>query len=71
MCVKWESFICHYFYVSCEVRQGGILSPKLYSVHVDDVFDYLVRSQIGCHIDSLSVNHVLHADDICLIAPIN
>ena len=31
-----------YFYVSNGVRQGGILSPKLYSVYVDDLSDYLV-----------------------------
>ena len=61
--------ISRYFYVSNEVRQGGNLSPKLYSVYVDDLSDYLVKSQIGCHIDSLCVNHVMYADDICLMAP--
>ena len=69
MCVKWGSCISRYFYVSNGVRQGGILSPKLYSVYIDDLSDYLVKSQIGCHIDSLCVNHVMYADDICLMAP--
>ena len=69
MCVKWGSCISRYFYVSNGVRQGEILSPKLYSVYVDDLYDYLVKSQIGCHIDSLCVNHVMYADDICLLAP--
>ena len=45
-----------YFYVSNGVRQGGILSPKLYSVYVDDLSDYLVKSQIGCQIDNGCVN---------------
>ena len=58
-----------YFYVSNGVRQGGILSPKLYSVYVDDLSDYLVKSQIGCQIDNVCVNHVMYADDICLMAP--
>ena len=69
MCVKWGSCISRYFYVSNGVRQGGILSPKLYSVYVDDLSDYLVKSQIGCHIDSLCVNHVMYVDDICLMTP--
>ena len=69
VCVKWGSCISHYFYVSNGVRQGGIISPKLYSVYVDDVSEYLVKSQIGCHIDSLCVNHAMYADDICLKAP--
>ena len=51
------------------IRQGGILSPKLYSVYVDDLSEYLVKSQIGCHIDNVCVNHVMYADDICLMAP--
>ena len=41
----------------------------MYSVYVDDLSDYLVKSQIGCDIDSLYVNHVMYADDICLMAP--
>ena len=55
-----------YFYVSNGVRQGGILSPKLYSVYmyVDDLSDYLVQSQIECHVDHVCVNHVMYADDI-------
>ena len=58
----------YYFYVSNGVRQEGILSPKLYSVYVDDLSEYLVKSQIGCHIDNVCVNHVMYADDICLMA---
>ena len=58
-----------YFYVSNGVRQGGILSSKLYSVYVDDISDYLVKSQIGCQIDNVCVNRVMYPDDICLMAP--
>ena len=36
-------------------------------MYVDDISDYLINSQIGCHIDSLCVNHVMYADDISLI----
>ena len=43
MCVKWGNCMSDYFYISNGVRQGGILSPKLYSVYVDDLSDYLVN----------------------------
>ena len=69
MCVKWGNCMSDYYYVSNGVRQGGILSLKLYSVYVDDLSDYLVKSQIGCQIDNVCVNHVTYADDICLMAP--
>ena len=69
MCVKCGNCMSDYFYVSNGVRQGGILSPKFYSVYVDDLSDYLVKSQIGCHIDNVCVNHIMYADDIRLMAP--
>ena len=65
MCVKWGNCMSDYFYVSNGVRPGEILSPKLYSVYVDDLSDYLVKSQI----DNVCVNNVMYADDICLMAP--
>ena len=58
-----------YSCISNGVRQGGILSPKQFSVYVDDLSDKLVKSKIGCHIDNLCMNHVMYADDICLMAP--
>ena len=70
MCVKWGNCMPDYFYVSNVVGQGGILSLKLYSVYVNDLSDYLVKSQIGCQIDNVCIiNHVMYADDICLMAP--
>ena len=47
-----------------------ITSPKLYSVYADDLSDYLVKHQNGCHIDSLCVNRVMYANDIRLMAQI-
>ena len=69
MCVKWGNCMSAYFYVSNGVRQGGILSPKLYSVYVDDLSDYLIKSQIGCQIDKICINHVRYAEDICVMVP--
>ena len=30
---------------------------------------FQIKSQIGCQIDNVCVNHVMYADDICLMAP--
>ena len=38
VCVKWGRCISDYFSISNGVRQGGILSPKLFSVYVDKSF---------------------------------
>ena len=63
--------ISDYFSISNGVRQGRILSPKLFSADVDDLSDKLARSKVGCSIDNLCMNHVMYmyADDICLMAP--
>ena len=58
-----------FFSISNGVRQGGILSPKIFLVYIDDLSDKLVKCKIGCYIDNLCMNHVMYADDICLMAP--
>ena len=58
-----------FFSISNGVRQGGNLSPKLFSVYIDDLSDKLVKCKVGCYIDNLCINHVMYADDICLMVP--
>ena len=58
-----------FFTISNGVRQGGILSPKLFSVHMDDLSNMLIRSGVGCYIDNICVNHAFYAEDLCLMAP--
>ena len=67
--IKWGRCISDFFCISNGVRQGGILSSKLFSVYIDDLSDKLVKCKVGCYIDNLCMNHVMYADDICLMAP--
>ena len=50
------------------VRQGGILSPKLFAIYLDKLSVALNKSGIGCNV-GICVNHVFYADDLCLVAP--
>ena len=63
-----EKYFC-FFSISNVVRQGGILSPNLFSVYIDDLSDKLVKCKVGCYINNLRMNHVMDANDICLMAP--
>ena len=68
-CVKWGKVNSAYFNVSNGVRQGGILSPKLFALYVDDLSHELTLCKSECYIDDQCMNHVMYADDICLMAP--
>ena len=51
------------------VRQGGILSPKLFSVYIDDLSNLLISLCVGCFLNNVCFNLVFYADDLCLMAP--
>ena len=59
VCVNWETCMSDNFCISNGVRQGGIHSPMLVSVYVDDLSDKLMKSIFGCHIDNLCMNYVM------------
>ena len=65
MCVQWDSCDSSAFKVTNGVRQGGILSLKLFIVYMDDLSDLLNNSNIGGDFGSGQlVNHISYADDI-------
>ena len=55
------------FCVSNGVKQGGIISPVLFNVCMDDLSCVLNRSNIGERKREEIVNYLSYADDLCLI----
>jgi len=68
-CVRWGNTISNYFTVSNGVRQGGILSPFLFNIYMDDLSKILNDSHSGCSMNGTTINHLMYADDTCIIAP--
>ena len=51
------------------VKQGGILSPHLFNVYMDDISVILNKFQIGCIYGGTIINHLMYADDLCIFSP--
>ncbi len=67
--VRWNSNHSAAFNVTNGVRQGGVLSPILFSVYIDELLQRLSLLGIGCHLGNHSVCALGYADDIALLAP--
>ena len=67
--IRWKAALSEPFSVTREVRQGGVLSPILFSLYIDDLLMELAESGVGCHWDGLFVGALAYADDLTLLAP--
>ena len=68
-CVRWGNIDSQYIVLKCGVRQGGVLSPYLFALCLDDVVKNIYASGLGCHIGIRNISIILYADDILLLAP--
>jgi hypothetical protein len=57
------------FNVSNGVRQGGLLSPTLFTVYMNELIEGLNATGVGCFISGKCVNNLLYADDTALLSP--
>ena len=69
MYVRWNNTMSTGFNVSNGVRQGGILSPYLFCIDVDDLSKMLNNVHVGCFVGTMLVNHLMYADDLVLLSP--
>ena len=69
MCTTWNGVKSEFFSTENGVKQGGILSPILFCVYIDELLNRLLSSGIGCHMGHLSYACFGYADDVNLLAP--
>ena len=69
MCVRWKNSLSESFPISNGVRQGGVLSPTLFTMYIDDLLDDLCNLGVGCFWDSMFAGAFGYADDVVLLAP--
>src|SRR5207245_4451541 len=66
-CVRWGNSLSRLVKLTAGVRQGGILSPYLFAMYVNDILVNLKNCQLGCHIKGFCFNSVMYADDLIIL----
>ena len=67
--MKWGDCHSEWFEIFAGVRQGGVLSPDLYSIYVDDLIKKLILLGKGCYFARMFAAALFYADDMALLAP--
>ena len=69
MRIRWNNTVTDYFTINNGVKQGGVLSPILFSLCLDQLISRLRHIGMGCHMNGLFTGVFIYADDITLLAP--
>jgi len=66
--VRWDNMLSGTIQLMCGVRQGGVVSPVLFAVYVNDIIVALSEAGAGCYYDYMFVGRVMYADDLLLLS---
>lgn len=64
--VKWDNSVSAPFGVGNGVRQGGLFSPALFNVYMNELSEQLSDCTTGCMLDNILINHLMYADDLII-----
>ena len=67
--VRWNSKSSYSFNVSNGVRQGGVLSPVLFTIYIDKLLLELRQQGVGCYWNSYFAGAYAYAYDLAILAP--
>ena len=67
--IRWGTTNSSCFDVENGVKQGGVLSPILFCMYIDQLLLQLKSSGYGCYIGNVFMGSFCYADDCSLLAP--
>ena len=67
--VSWNGVLSGEFAISNGVKQGGVISPLLFSVYLDPLLCRLNDTKLGCYMGGICSNAFAYADDIIIFSP--
>ena len=69
VCINWNGAKSTLFSATNGVKQGGVLSPRLFNVYLNELLSKLRENGLGCHMNGQFVGTFIYADDITILAP--
>ena len=66
--IKWHNVRSRDVPLMSGVKQGGILSPLLFTLYVNVILEKLEKSRLGCFIGHSCCNSYMYADDLILLS---
>ena len=67
--VRWGNAVSDSFMCTNGVKQGGVLSPILFCIYMDELLIRLTKSGIGCHVGNTFFGALCYADDVTILTP--
>jgi len=67
--LKWGQMLSHSSSISNGEKQGGVLSPLMFSVYINNLLTFLSKTRVGCYIGGVFCGAFGYADDVVLLAP--
>ena len=66
--VCWNNESGEVKFIDRGVRQGGILSPFLFKLYIDNMISHISSQEVGCRLGFLRMNIIAYADDLVILA---
>ncbi len=67
--VKWNRYTTSSFKISNGVKQGGVLSPVLFTLYIEELLIRLKQSGVGCYIGHMFAGAFGYAVNVSLLSP--
>ncbi|CAH4034761.1 unnamed protein product [Pieris brassicae] len=67
--IRWSNTLSEEYRLECGVRQGGLTSPALFNLYINELIRALGGARVGCSIDGHCMNSINYADDMVLLSP--